>query len=93
MAVKIDPSKGKKSWRPIKTKEPDCASYEYAAGKDFVGKSSFTHKFAHPKEAGVKQEKETYTTIISRSKKYVPGVGSYHPKHEYVAIPYGRKRM
>ena len=92
-AVKIDPSKGKKSWRPVKSKEPDCASYEFGKGKDFVGKSPFIHKFAVPKDAEKKQSKETYTTIISRQKKFVPGVGSYHPKVDYVAVPYGRKRL
>jgi hypothetical protein len=66
LAVKIDPSKGKKDWRPKKTKEPDCASYEYGKGKDFVGKSAFVHKFAQPKDSGANQSKETYTTIISR---------------------------
>ena len=56
-------------------------------------KSSFTHQFALPKEAGVKQTKETFTTQMSRQKKFVPGVGSYQPKMDYVAIPYGRKRI
>ena len=64
--VKFDPSKGKKSWRPVKSKEPDCASYEYGKGKDFVGKSPFIHKFAMPKDAGVQQTKETFTTQMSR---------------------------
>ena len=91
--VKIAPSQGKKSWKPVKTKEPDCASYEYGQSKDFVSKSPFIHKFAMPKEAGSKQSKETYTTIISRQKKFVPGVGSYTPKIDYVAVPYGRKRV
>lgn len=93
LTVKIDPSKGKKDWRPKKTKEPDCASYEYGKGKDFVGKSSFKHSFGMPKESGVQHSKETYTTIMSRQKKFVPGVGSYHPKTDYVAVPYGRKRL
>ena len=46
-----------------------------------------------PKDAGVKQSRETYTTQISRQKKFVPGAGSYHPKTDYVAVPYGRKRL
>ena len=64
--VKIAPSQGKKDWRPKKVKEPDCASYEVGAARNFVGKSSFTHKFAAPKDSGAKQSKETYTTIISK---------------------------
>ena len=96
LAVRIDPdTKGKKSWKPVKSKEPDCASYEVGKGKDFVGRSQFIHKFAQPKgaEGGSKTSKETYTTIISRQKKFVPGVGSYTPKIDYVAVPYSRKRL
>ena len=52
--VKFAPSQGKKSWRPVKTKEPDCASYEVAKSRDYCGKSSMGHKFAMPKEAGAK---------------------------------------
>jgi len=59
-------SKGKKDWRPKKTTEPDCASYEVQKAKAYVGKSPFIHKFAHPKEAGHVVNKETYTTIIAR---------------------------
>lgn len=92
-AVKIDPSTGQKSWRPIKTKMPDCASYEYAKSKDFVAKSAMKHKFAAPKEAGVKTSKETFTTQACNRKKFVPGVGSYTPKIDYVAVPYSRKRL
>ena len=49
-AVKINPSIGKKDWKPVKTKAPDCASYEVAKCKDFVGKSKFIHMFALPKD-------------------------------------------
>lgn len=94
LAVKIDPNtKGKKSWRPVKVKEPDCASYEYGPSKDFVSKSPFIHKFAMPKEAGVKQTNDTFTTQATKRKKYVPGVGSYTPKTDFVCVPYGRKRL
>ena len=40
---RINPSQGKKSWKPVKTKEPDCASYEVAKGRDYVGRSKFIH--------------------------------------------------
>ena len=93
VAVKIDPdTKGKKSWKPVKSKEPDCASYEYGKSKDFVSKRSFTHQFAMPKDSGHTHKNETFTTQATKAKKFVPGVGSYHPKVDYVAIPYGRKR-
>lgn len=62
LATKFNPSQGKKSWRPVKSKEPDCASYEFGKSKDFVSKSPYMHKFAHPKEAGAKFSKETFTT-------------------------------
>ena len=42
---------------------------------------------------GTVQTKETFTTIMSKSKKYVPGVGSYTPKMEFVSHTYGRKRL
>lgn len=93
LATKIDPAGAKKNWRPVKTNMPDCASYEVGKCKDFCGKSPFIHKFAMPKEAGVKHEKETFTTAATRRKKFVPGVGSYTPKLDYVAVPYGRKRL
>ena len=64
--AKFNPAGEKKTWRPQKTKDPDCASYENGKAKDFVGRSPFIHKFAAPKEEGAKQSKETYTTIISR---------------------------
>ena len=37
--------------------------------------------------------KETFTTIMTKSKKWLPGVGSYTPNLDSVSIPYGRKRM
>ena len=92
---KFGPPKEKKSWRPVKTKEPDCASYENAKAKNYCLRSSFVHRFAAPKDAegADKVEKETFTTQATRAKKYVPGVGSYKPKYDYVAVPYGRKRL
>jgi len=53
------------------------------------------HKFAHPKgeEGADKVQKETFTTIMSRRKKFVPGVGSYTPKVDYISTPYARKRL
>ena len=62
LAVKIPDPKEKSSWRPVKSKLPDCASYEVAKAKTYVGKSQFIHKFAHPKEDGVKFVNETLTT-------------------------------
>jgi len=44
-------------------------------------------------EGAAKQSKETFTTQATRAKKFVPGVGSYTPKLDYCAIPYGRKRL
>ena len=45
-----------------------------------------------PQEKGSLPKKETFTTLATKKKKFVPGVGSYNPKIDYVAIPYGRKR-
>ena len=87
--------KGKQSWKPVKIKEPDCASYEVGKAVDRVKPSPFIHQFAMPKDSlnGEKHTKETFTTTMTRRKKYVPGVGSYTPKIDYVAVPYGRKRL
>ena len=93
LAVKMGPAGAKKSWKPVKSNKPDCASYEAAKSKDYVGKSPFMHKFAMPKELGVKVDKETFTTATIRRKKFVPGVGAYTPKLDYVAVPYSRKRL
>ena len=68
LAVKFDPAKEKKSWRPVKTKAPDCATYEYGKSKDYCGRSAFIHKFAAPRDsdAASKQSKETFTTLATR---------------------------
>jgi hypothetical protein len=42
---------------------------------------------------GKEQTKDTFTTIICRSKKYVPGVGSYTPNMNFVTVSNGRKRL
>ncbi len=62
LATKVAPSTGVKEWRPIKTKLPDCASYEHDKAKDYCSKSKFIHKFAHPKESGHVHINETITT-------------------------------
>ena len=95
LKTKFNPPKEKKSWRPVKTKLPDCASYEYGKSKAYVMRSPFIHKFAMPKDAegADKVQKETFTTQATRAKKFVPGVGSYTPKLDYIAVPYGRKRL
>ena len=95
--VKFHPPGEKKNWKFKKTKDPDPGSYEYRKGQEFCGKSSVKHRFGPPPgeegENTVRNKpKETFTTVVSRSKKFVPGVGSYNPKIDYVAVPYGRKR-
>lgn len=92
-AVKFDPAGKKKSWKPIKTNDPHPATYDAGKGKDYVGKSKFIHKFAEPKQEGVKLKKETYTTMAAKQKMFVPGAGSYSPSISYCAIPYGKKRF
>ena len=85
------PSQGKKDWKPKKTKDPDPGSYDFRKGQKFCGKSDFIHKFAAPR--GEHQTpKETFTTVSTKRKKFIPGVGSYNPKMDFVAIPYFRKR-
>jgi len=49
--------------------------------------------FALPKAEGRVHNKETYTSIMTKSKKFVPGVGSYNPKIDCVSVPYSRKRL
>ena len=93
-SVKFDPAGKKKDWKPVKTKLPDCATYEVGKGKDYVGKSQFIHRFAEPRGSeGAKAPKETFTSMAAKQKKHVPGVGSYTPSLSYAAIPYGRKRL
>ena len=108
-AVKFAPTKTKKqaSWKPVKSKEPDCGTYDLDKGRHFVEKSPIIPKISKispsPSTSNLKegqqsgsaavQSKETFTTMISNSKKWLPGVGSYTPKVEFVTIPYGRKRM
>ena len=88
---RFNPSQGKKDWRPKKTKDPDPGSYEVRKGQEFVGKAELKLRFAAPRGEHV-TPKVTFTTESTRRKKFVPGVGSYNPKIDYVAVPYGRKR-
>ena len=56
-----------------------------------MGKSDFIHKFAAPRGEKV-ETKATFTGEVTKSKKFIPGVGSYNPKMDFIAVPYTRKR-
>ena len=89
--VKFHPAEAKKDWKPKKTKDPDPGSYDFRKGQIACGKSEMIHRFAAPR--GEHQSaKDTFTTISTKRKKFIPGVGSYTPKMDFVAVPYGRKR-
>ena len=90
--VKFYPTSGKKDWRPKKTKDPDPGSYDVRKGEKLCGKSEVQHRFAAPRGEHV-PEKQTFTTISTKRKKFIPGVGSYNPKLDFIAVPYGRKKM
>ena len=75
-AVKIAPAKTKKnSWKPVKSKEPDCGSYDVSSGRKFVERSPVTHSInkispsasmTNLKENKNKTlSKETFTTIMT----------------------------
>ena len=90
-SVTFNPRPAKENWRPKKTKDPDPGSYDVRKSQKYCGRSDFIHKFANPRGEGV-HTKETFTTQATKSKKYIPGVGSYNPKMDFIAIPYSRKR-
>ena len=46
------------------------------------------------KPKGAEQsERVTFTKVMTRSKRFMPGVGSYQPNFDFVVKPYARKRM
>ena len=69
-AVKIAPTSSKKlSWKPIKSKDPDCGTYHVARGRPLIEKSPVVYKMnrAPTFETGSMKEnksKETFTTIM-----------------------------
>ena len=47
VAVKFAPSNAKKSsWKPIKSKEPDCATYKVDRGRKFLDKSPEVYRMS-----------------------------------------------
>lgn len=83
-----------KGWRPVKSKAPDCGSYNFGLSKDKTGKKTVSHFFSRPGgDKDVKAEKTTFTTEYIKIKKFVPGSGSYKPKYDIVSTPYTRKRI
>ena len=111
-AVKFAPTKSKKqsSWKPVKSQEPDCGTYQVDRARATIEKSPITHKISKispisnsaprlkedgsgPSKLGKNSSKETFTTIMTKQKRWLPGVGSYTPKVEFIDKPYSRKRM
>jgi len=83
-----------KGWKPVKSKNPDCGSYNPANSMDKLAKKTQSVFFLKPgsKPGKEKSEKVTFTTEFTRMKKFVPGTGTYEPKLSSVSIPYLRKR-
>ena len=95
LTTKFSPNAGSKRWKPVKTKDPDGGSYEIKKSLDFVNKSTIVHSFTSPKGSlpgAIPTSKEMFTTEVTRSKRFVPGVGSYTPKFDRITVPYLRKR-
>jgi len=42
--------KGSKDWKPVKSKAPDCGSYDFQNAKDKIGKKTVSHFFIRPGE-------------------------------------------
>lgn len=91
-ASKINPdAKESKGWKPVKSKVPDCGSYDFFTAKDKIGKKTVSHFFIRPGEKHT-TDKVTFTTEFTKMKKFVPGAGTYDAKIDKVARPYTRKR-
>lgn len=84
-------TKDNRGWKPVKSKAPDCATYDIAKAKDKIGLKVSTQFFSRP-GAGRNTEKTTFTTEICKLKKFVPGAGTYKPEYRCVTAQYTNRR-
>jgi len=86
-------NKGKQGWKPVKSTNPDIGTYEPSKGIEKISKRTVSHFFIRPGTAPTTHEKETFTTVYTKMKKFVPGAGTYDAKITTVSRPYTRKRI
>ena len=85
---KIVPTKEKKGWKAIKSKDADCGSYQFHKSKDYT-----LHK--DPNHAFPKSKSDKFTVEYAKKKKHVPGTGHYKPEKgmDMISKPYSKKRF
>lgn len=91
-----NPPERKNHYKITKSKEPDVGTYNPGKSKDVTSqqRKTIVTTFARPKEPGAPEvEKVTYTKAMARSKKWMPGVGSYDPKDDFQHKPYLRSKL
>jgi hypothetical protein len=87
----IRPSTGYKS---VKNGLPGPGSHDMPTQK-IAMKQRVTSAFIGAEKGTKHYERETYATIVTKQKKFVPGVGQYNKENCYakVATPYLKKRL
>ena len=83
----VRPSSQKKSYKIVKSKEPDVGTYDAANSKDKTLINRGVVYIGRPK-GQQNTARVSFTKQMTNLKKFVPGVGSYKPSYQMISVPY-----
>jgi len=83
----VRPTTDKKSYKIVKSKEPDVGSYAAAESKDKILNNGAVVYIGRPK-GQQNSARVSFTKQMTNLKKFVPGVGSYKPSYQILSVPY-----
>ena len=76
----IKPSAEKRSYKIVKSNEPDVGTYDAAKSKDKIQSNGSVVYIGRPK-GQQNSARVSFTKQMTSLKKFVPGVGSYKPNY------------
>ena len=81
-------------WRSVKTGLPGPGTHDETTQK-IKTKPRVVSAYLGAEKGTKHYERETYATVVSKQKKFVPGVGNYNKENCYakIATPYLKKRL
>jgi len=81
-------------WKSVKTGLPGPGSHDMPTQK-IRTKPRVTSAYIAAEKGTKHYERETYATIVTKQKKFMPGVGAYNKENCYtkIATPYLKKRL